>query len=122
MIGLCKDGLFYLGVLKKGVCVGYKGVKMWYGVLGVVVVSVLVVVLVMVVFVVLVLGVVGVKSVVMMVVVLGGGVGKVWVNDSMKVYYCLIDKYYGKMKYGSYMLEVDVKVKGYYVLYGKVCL
>ena len=51
----------------------------------------------------------------------GGGAGKVWANDTSKVYHCEADKYYGKTKHGEYLTEADAKAKGFRAEHGKAC-
>lgn len=51
----------------------------------------------------------------------GGGGGKVWANDTSKVYHCETDKYYGKTKHGEYLTEADAKAKGFHAEHGKAC-
>ncbi|AOI89140.1 hypothetical protein WS58_33300 [Burkholderia pseudomultivorans] len=120
--GLCKDGSFYSGASKKGACAGHKGVKTWYGASAAAgasapaamapataasapAAS----------------GAAPAKGAPATTAAAGGGAGKVWVNDSTKVYHCSTDKYYGKTKHGSYMSEADAKAKGFHPSHGKAC-
>lgn len=51
----------------------------------------------------------------------GGGPGKVWVNESSKVYHCADDRYYGKTHNGAYMSETDAKAQGAHPAHNKAC-
>lgn len=51
----------------------------------------------------------------------GGGVGKVWVNASSKVYHCQGDAFYGKTKKGAYITESAAKAAGDRPSGGKAC-
>ncbi|MCA8089427.1 hypothetical protein LGM65_00780 [Burkholderia anthina] len=116
--GLCKDGSFYSGASKKGACAGHKGVKTWYGASAAAAsapaaaapataasTS----------------AAATAATAPATTAAAGGGAGKVWVNDSTKVYHCSTDKYYGKTKHGSYMSEADAKAKGFHPSHGKAC-
>ena len=51
----------------------------------------------------------------------GGGAGKVWANDTSKVYHCMGDRYYGKTKKGEYLSEADAKAKGMHASHNQAC-
>jgi hypothetical protein len=132
--GLCKDGSYYDGAEKKGACRGHKGVQDWWGAAAAApavaakpaapapaappapVAPVA--------------AAPAAKPAAAgkvptqpsaITAAAGGGPGKVWVNESSKVYHCSGDKWYGKTKQGEYMTEADAKSKGFKGDHGKVC-
>ncbi|HDV8349354.1 TPA: hypothetical protein RKT01_001099 [Burkholderia vietnamiensis] len=127
--GLCKDGSFYAGASKKGACAGHKGVKAWYGAsaaaAGSASASASAAVPATAASGGAASGAAPVKSASAAAAAAaaapGGGAGKVWANDSTKVYHCSTDKYYGKTKHGSYMSEADAKARGFHPSHGKAC-
>ncbi|MDR8726613.1 hypothetical protein [Burkholderia pseudomultivorans] len=120
--GLCKDGSFYSGASKKGACAGHKGVKAWYGASAAAAASAPTAMApATAASAPAASGVAPAKSAPATTAAAGGGAGKVWVNDSTKVYHCPTDKYYGKTKHGSYMSEADAKAKGFHPSHGKAC-
>ncbi|MCL4633996.1 hypothetical protein [Burkholderia sp.] len=119
--GLCKDGSFYSGASKKGACAGHKGVKTLYGASGAAAASAPAAAPATAASAAPASGAAGAKSAATTAAAPGGGAGKVWANDSTKVYHCSTDKYYGKTKHGSYMSEADAKAKGYHASHGKAC-
>ena len=126
----CKDGSFAAPEAKSGACSGHKGIKTWYGKADAKAASVA--------------PAVETQSAKVsstnvapstgkasktpavqdpsqMAAAPGGGAGKVWVNESSKVYHCEGDRYYGKTKRGEYMTEADAKAKGARAAYKKTC-
>ena len=51
----------------------------------------------------------------------GGGAGKVWVNETSKVYHCAGDPYYGKTHNGAYMTEAEARTAGAHAAHNKAC-
>ncbi|MBR8220110.1 hypothetical protein [Burkholderia ambifaria] len=120
--GLCKDGSFYSGASKKGACAGHKGVKTWYGASAAVAASAPAAAPAMAASAAPASAAAPAKSAPATTAATpGGGAGKVWANDSTKVYHCSTDKYYGKTKHGSYMSEAEAKTKGFHASHGKAC-
>ncbi|WP_175776012.1 hypothetical protein [Burkholderia anthina] len=117
--GLCKDGSFYSGASKKGACAGHKGVKTWYGASAAAAASAPAAAAPA--MAASTSAAAPAKAAPATTAAAGGGAGKVWVNDSTKVYHCSTDKYYGKTKHGSYMSEADAKAKGFHPSHGKAC-
>jgi hypothetical protein len=129
--GLCRDGSYWSGAVKKGACRGHKGVQDWYGAPGT--------------------GSTGSAAAVApaatpaapaatpaapappaaapkatskappAAAAPGGGPGQVWVNTSTKVYHCPADRWYGKTKQGSYMTEAQAVAAGDRPDHGKAC-
>lgn len=132
--GLCKDGTYYSGAEKKGACKGHKGVKDWWGsaeadakatktesktaktdmkaaapAAATATTAA---------------AAAPAKTEMpkpAAAAAPGGGPGKVWANESTKVYHCAGDRWYGKTKQGEYMSEADAKAKGLKADHGKAC-
>jgi hypothetical protein len=124
---LCKDGSYAAPDNKSGACRGHKGIKTWYGKAGAAPAAA---------------PAAGAApaaaapaapapaaaaapkktdKTAAMPEAPGGGPGKVWANDSTKVYHCMGDKYYGKTKKGEYLSEADAKAKGMHASHNKAC-
>jgi len=121
--GLCRDGSYWSGPVKKGACHGHKGVQDWYAAAAPVAaaaapaatassaaaaapaaVSTA-----------------KQKATLPAAAAPGGGPGQVWVNTSSKVYHCPSDRWYGKTKNGSYMTEAQATAQGNRPDHGKAC-
>jgi len=144
--GLCKDGSYWSGPVKKGACHGHKGVQTWYGAAGAAAPE----------------NAAGTAAAttakgtaatatsapattaagsakapaasppapattpaaspaMSKAAAPGGTAGQVWVNKNTKVYHCAADKWYGKTKNGAYMSEADAKAQGFHPDHGKDC-
>ena len=132
--GVCKDGSYYSGPVKKGACRGHQGVKDWWGgdaaaaapavaaapakpatpVVPAVAAPVPAMPAAK-------PAATAPKFTPPATAAAGGGAGMVWVNASSKVYHCQGDKWYGKTKQGEYMSEADAKAKGNHADHGKGC-
>jgi hypothetical protein len=51
----------------------------------------------------------------------GGGADKVWVNTTSKVYHCASDRWYGRTKNGAYMSEAQALAQGNRADHHKAC-
>ncbi|GAC1667015.1 MAG: hypothetical protein NVS9B2_07920 [Steroidobacteraceae bacterium] len=130
--GLCRDGSYWSGAVKKGACRGHKGVQDWYATDGA--------------------ATSGMNTTAAhstpatgtssaapaskaapeasapkeanapaATAAPGGGADKVWVNSSSKVYHCPSDRWYGKTKNGAYMSEADAIAQGNRADHHKAC-
>ena len=126
--GLCKDGSYWSGAVKKGACRGHKGVQTWYAESAPSAAASA-----------------PTKSMAAApaptatpakpvaaapipvapskpsAMATSGGPGQVWVNTASKVYHCQGDRYYGKTKAGSYMTEAAAVSAGNRPDHGKAC-
>jgi hypothetical protein len=129
--GLCKDGSYYSGAVKKGACRGHQGVKDWWGgdaaaaapaaAAAAPAVAAAAAPAPAAVAPAAKPSTPAAKFTPPAVAAPGGGAGQVWVNSSSKVYHCPADKWYGKTKQGEYMSEADAKAKGFHADHGKAC-
>jgi len=134
--GLCKDGTYYSGAEKKGACSGHKGVKQWWGDGSAATTDAKADTKAAAPAAQATAPAAAAPAAPAKTAAApaktdaakpattpapGGGPGKVWANDSTKVYHCPADKYYGKTKKGEYMSEADAKSKGFKPDHGKAC-
>ena len=125
--GLCKDGTYYSGPIKKGACRGHKGVKDWYAAEAAAPAATATAAPKVAPPTMTAPAAAAMTPAAMSQTAPpanaapGGGPGMVWVNASSKVYHCSGDKWYGKTKSGAYMSEADAKAKGNHPDHGKAC-
>jgi hypothetical protein len=124
--GVCKDGSYYSGAVKKGACRGHQGVKDWWGGDAAAPATSAAPAVAAAPAPAVVAPVAkptspAAKFTPPAVAAAGGGAGMVWANASSKVYHCPSDKWYGKTKQGEYLSEADAKAKGYHADHGKAC-
>ncbi len=131
--GMCRDGSYWSGAVKKGACRGHKGVQDWYGTAGSAASG----------------NAAGATSAPPTPAAStstaptsktapegaaprevnhpaasaapGGGADKVWVNSNSKVYHCPADRWYGKTKNGAYMSEQEAIAQGNRADHHKAC-
>ncbi len=119
--GLCRDGSYWSGPVKKGACHGHKGVQDWYGAPGAASAGTAAANLPPAAAPAAPAAAPKRSAAPSRAAAPGGGAGQVWVNTSSKVYHCSSDRWYGKTKNGAYMTEAEAAAQGNRPDHGKSC-